>query len=493
MKKADTVMKLPSWVLRNLIHGVPARECVRALKHVPQVCNSIFQGFEVKPQSLSLPPIQARLLRLLQDDDTFLGVVLHLWTLGNPEIVSEVRKRSIKSLEQDLTRLAATWGGDKIAIAFAADSRKSVQRLLAKTADTLQGIQRSDSPAATSPAGPPATDPEAREKADRQLRVLQSKVESLSTSLNEVKQTNRKLENQLRATRRELERLRGQLSTVESRASTLESELTRTQKGLDRAERARDKALQEEAGLSKNVQRLNSRLAELEAQPAPKKAEPIKPEPRLVREERGLVPFAEEKGLVFRCQIDGLHYSLNIAQILRQVDTNEEASVKETTELLVKLKRLDVEQHRNILAGMRKHGNYYPWVVTAPMSPAIVDGSNVANCEKDLKGQAKLQSLLNVREELRLQGHFPIWIYVDASLPYQIDDPKGLDRRIQRGEIIKVPGGSSADETITRKARDTGACVVTNDRRIADLVDPSLHLDTIGFVVFNSDVTLKQI
>lgn len=490
MPTDTTELAMPAFAIEYLLHQVPAKEFLICLKRDSHVSQSVFQGFEVKHQSLSLPPIRQRLLRLLKDDPKLRETALTLWKGSAPTICESVAKHSAKSLETDIEAMAKEWGGPAAVLALLADKRKNVRKLAEKLGQTLEGIPEPVSvkqePDVTS-ASAAAVDAGATPR----VQKLESRVHSLTADLHEAQRTRRKLEQDLRHSHNELDRTKKELTAAQGKAGQLEKAADKAQKMLNRVERARDQATQESENLKRELRHLKSQMTALSAPPPREpEADQLPPPPEAKVPEKKMVPVGADQ--VFRFQVDGLHYTLSVETMLRAIVTNVERDVREFSILLDRIRRADVITHRKILTALRKRGHYYPRVLTAPTTPAIVDGSNVAHGEKNQKGQAKLQNILSVREELRGEGFFPIWIYVDASLPHQVDNRAALEMLIKAGEIMKVQTGTTADDAITRHARDTGAYVVTNDRNIADAVGPSLRLDTIGFDVFNSEVTLKD-
>lgn len=93
---------------------------------------------------------------------------------------------------------------------------------------------------------------------------------------------------------------------------------------------------------------------------------------------------------------------------------------------------------------------------------SVVDGANVAYIERSKKGDPKISNLLAVRRALRGRGYQPI-IIVDASLRYEIDDPKQLEALIDEQQIHQAPSGTDADYFILEFAEEHNAPVVSND------------------------------
>jgi len=118
--------------------------------------------------------------------------------------------------------------------------------------------------------------------------------------------------------------------------------------------------------------------------------------------------------------------------------------------------------------------------------PVIVDGSNVAWHES--RDKARLQNILDVRRELRSEGYFPVYIYVDAALPYQVDQQSALQNLIDTGAVLAADSRTDADEAITAQARLLSCPVITNDR-MADW-DPEGEIVKFRFDLDRSGVTI---
>ena len=486
---------LPSFARERLTEIVPRKQFLKCLKGFPDVCNSVFQGFEVKPQNLSLPMIRTRALKLFEESPEICRMALDLWAGAGAPVLEEIRGQNVGCVREHVVSLGKKWGGAIVVLALAADERKEVRELVPKGAEALRGIPE---PSVVSEKAEPA-EVDAASESDRQsddATPVKREIELLKQQMEEARQSLSQAEQRTRSTECQLAEARARLAGREQELDDIHKQVKKMQKALDRSERARVKAEETRDELKKALSKARAALcspATSEKAPGPKPAasEFTGEQVRVVCEK-----FAapHEQGDEIRFRADGLHHALSIKQIVRDISTNHETNVREYARLVDPLKRTDIDKYRALTAALTgSAGRYFVRVLAERLTPAIVDGSNVAHCERDQRGKAKLRAVLSVREELRSGGFFPIWIYVDASLPYQIDDPAGLARLVQLEEIVMVPAGSSADDAISRHARDTGACVVTNDRHIADAVAPLLRLDTIGFVVFNSDVTLRDL
>ena len=126
----------------------------------------------------------------------------------------------------------------------------------------------------------------------------------------------------------------------------------------------------------------------------------------------------------------------------------------------------------------------------APPTRAIVDGSNVAHSTEGER--PRLRNIILVRDKLREEGMEAILV-VDAALRHRIDDPAGLERLVDAGEINQAPAGTDADYFILSFARELDAAIVSNDRfkdRIASF--PEAAEDMIRYMIVADEVVLER-
>ncbi len=180
---------------------------------------------------------------------------------------------------------------------------------------------------------------------------------------------------------------------------------------------------------------------------------------------------------------------ISINQIVGAVNANDEQIVDALQRLLPALKRSSPELHRSIMRKLRAQDTACLDAIMHGSQPIIVDGSNVAwyGCTE----VPRIQAILELRKELRAQGYFPIFIYVDASLRHQIDDSVTLDKMIESGSVIMADSHTDADESIIRHARILGCAVVTNDRMLEwdpndEIQKLRIELDDFGANVYAS-------
>jgi hypothetical protein len=139
---------------------------------------------------------------------------------------------------------------------------------------------------------------------------------------------------------------------------------------------------------------------------------------------------------------------------------NDVAYVNKVRDELARLAH-DRVKERELLAELTQAG-IPEAVLVGPLRPAFVDGSNVANMSPERHGH--LAYLDQIRASAWAEGYFPVTIIVDASLRYQIDQPDALMTRVERGEILMAPAGTSADELLIEEAQTHHGIIITNDR-----------------------------
>lgn len=501
---------LPQEALAALLEGIPPTKLLRLLKKSESVCQSVFHGFKVQPSSLRVPIVQRRLRERLEKDEEFLVEVVALWDKENPEVRRAVQQRSVSALRQDLTQLAERWGGGAVAIALAADERASVRELLESKAKVLEQFARAPvkDEAVTERSPADAPDDAEPSAAMRSLRAEVERWQQKHAALRQQHETTVRSLERLKAEHRHVAQqvtaLQRQLQALQATCAALEKQADRAARQKQKTERENQELQTESKRLKKQVRQLTLALEEARrmAQPAVVEQELWRkvseeeekddiaslPAPPPVRPPAPPQPSAT----TLRWNINGDRYSLSIAQLTRAIDTNQEEVVFKVAESLKRLRRADGAQFAAVVQRLKKIGRYYACVLTQSTMRVIVDGSNVAHAEKNRRGQAQLRNILAVRDALRALDFFPILIYADASLPYQIDQREELMRLAERGEIRLVPSGTSADDIIAREAKEWGCYVVTNDRKLTHNLDPTWELQTIGFKIVDGQVMLED-
>jgi len=153
----------------------------------------------------------------------------------------------------------------------------------------------------------------------------------------------------------------------------------------------------------------------------------------------------------------------SIRKIVEAVDSSDLKAVHFIRRALASLKTGSPRMYRSILQNLAAYDGSCVEAITHGEKPVLVDGSNVA---WDGEDKPRLRNILSLREELRRLGYFPIYVYVDAALAYQIDHSSKLQTMIEKHAVIPVDSRTAADETIIREAKRLSCPVITNDRML---------------------------
>lgn len=177
---------------------------------------------------------------------------------------------------------------------------------------------------------------------------------------------------------------------------------------------------------------------------------------------------------------------ISTRRITDAIDRNEVGVITFAQSALSYLKKTRPTLYRSVAANVESHDRSCAGVISGRTRPVVVDGSNVAWHESLEK--ARLRNILNMRKELRSEGYFPIYIYVDASLPYQIDQQAELHKLVDSGQLIMVDKQTDADEAVLARARTLACPIVSNDR-MADW-DPEGEIFKMRFAIDDFGVTV---
>ncbi len=194
---------------------------------------------------------------------------------------------------------------------------------------------------------------------------------------------------------------------------------------------------------------------------------------------------------IFEWRAEGRAVKITPRAVRRLIDQNDEDAVF-SIQALESLKIADRATHAKFLKRLGESGTYYPRVLTESMTRVLVDASNVARHTPNRYGKGQLRHLLEMRDELRRLGCFPIRFYADASLRYFIDEATKFRDMVAHGEIIVADKGTEADEILAREARRTGAYVVTNDAKFFHKVSPDFEPPRVSFRIYDGTVIVDD-
>jgi hypothetical protein len=121
---------------------------------------------------------------------------------------------------------------------------------------------------------------------------------------------------------------------------------------------------------------------------------------------------------------------------------------------------------------------------------AVLDGANIAFEVSTKKGQARIASILSIRDELQKLGYKTI-IIADASLIHEIDDPEQMEALLDSQEIHQAPAGTDADYFILETADREQAYVISNDLfRSYQEQYPWLKERRVPYMIVNGDAQI---
>jgi hypothetical protein len=155
---------------------------------------------------------------------------------------------------------------------------------------------------------------------------------------------------------------------------------------------------------------------------------------------------------------------LSVNDVIKAISSNDVNTVDFVRRALIVMKRSDSEQQAAVQKTINRIDESYLYVLRGDNMPVVVDGSNVAWHNQGRSSNAHIRNIHMIRNELRYEGYFPIYIYIDAALIYQIDHKSELQKMIDTGEVLSADGATSADTLVIDKARVYNCPIVTNDR-----------------------------
>jgi len=478
----DTELKPPQSAIQALLEGVDRRALLDVLKRSKETTSRLFRGFKVGGGALANPLVRQRLAEEIESEESLRNDLLATWREHAAELCARIAGVSVGSLRTQLPGFVEEWGGGAVWLSLAGDPRKTAARLLRqKGVDWAQPGPRkavgSEEPAqsGTPPEPKPLPGPT---KADAALlkerEELRTRNAALSRDVTRYRSVRDQAQSEVEKWQRECRAARTQLSKLQDENHQAARQLARCERKLERLE-------QENERLEREVRRLRREHPQPPESAPRSEVQVVVPPPSVPRQPARVKAASRVPGLVWQ---DGpRRFSIPLQEVVKAVHLNNVSLVREWAHSLRGLGQTDREAFKLLREALARESEYCAHVLTKPTQGVVVDGSNVCHYERDRTGKAKLQNLLAARDELRERRFFPILIQADASLPYQIDEPAKLTELVERGEICLVAAGTSADDQITRVARDEGYYVVTNDRGLTQAIDPELELPVIAYSI----------
>ncbi len=335
---------------------------------------------------------------------------------------------------------------------------------------------------------------DASERFMAQISAQKLEIEALKTREKVVAQSlekklaaaQKRLKTELDELKKSFERQTRKLRALERDHETLETENRRFKKQL------------RHAGTLLEEERRRASALELKGAPASESVEALST-PQVQQSAPGKVvkvgaptPLDE----IFQWRADGRLVRITAREVRRLIDKNDEEGVYAVVQALESLQLSPRPDDQSLHGKIRKRigdaGPYYARVLAENMARVLVDASNVARYAPNKYGKGQLRHLIEMREELRRLGCFPIIFIADASLRYFIDESKKFHEMVASGEIEVVDKGVEADEILAREARRTGAYVVTNDAKFFHKVSPDFEPPRVTFRIYDGTVIVDE-
>ncbi len=466
-----------------LLDSLPPRVLLEFIKGDALFAQTIFHGFTVRDNSLKNPVIRTRLKQELGKLPEMAQELRKIWDEANVDLLATLESDEFIVDGESLSALATEHGEATLRFALLCDARDEVV-IWAEKLDKVKVI--SAAPLVKKPVFS-SLPSQANDVAAR------AQIVTLQKQLLETQQ-------QLAKQRTEIDRQKNAITIAEKHSEEIQRKLNEATKvakeKLERETRRAKKAEEEAQELRKQLRAAEKKVAESSQPAAP--AALNSAAAKVVAEAIALL----QRGLELSVSPSSSSASGKVAAVavtpvvkvaakkaepaielpttrgkksypLRQVKaafvSNNQKVVDEIRDALT---RLTAPLERTALAELARV-QIPEAVLRGPLRPALIDGSNVANMNKDKR--ARLAYLGQVQQSAWAEGYFPVLIYADASLPHQIDNPDLFLQLVERGDIIMTEAGTSADETLIKEARRLGAIIITNDR-MNDWPD-ARHLD----------------
>lgn len=447
-----------------LLATLPRQPLLALVKANAPLARIVFQGFAARLQSLALPFVRERIIREAAKSPEVADQLYQLWRHTYAELMARINAPEFTARPEHLAPLTAQYGVEAVRYALLHADREEVR-------GDLSGVMPAPRRPAPAPTTPPPPPPKTDET-DARLRALQQSQQAAQRALE--------------AAQAEIATLKREAAEAARAKATLHKQVATLERALEREQR-RVKAAEEELVRLRKTTRISSPAPAPATTPAPAAATPEMTD--LLRDaiamlQRGLegqsptapaepatpppapapppptprTPLPPEAVLELPTARGKRKFTL--AAIRKALLHNDATTVDAVRDGLARLAEHPVRE-REALARLAKVG-IPAAVLTGPLRPAVVDGSNVANMAPASRG--RLAYLQQIQQSAWEEGYFPVIIIVDASLRHQIDQPDELMALVESGRITMTEPGSSADPLLITEAIARHAVLISNDR-----------------------------
>ncbi|MHB9110183.1 MAG: NYN domain-containing protein [Armatimonadota bacterium] len=451
-----------------LIAALPPRVLLEIIKADKNLCKTVLQGFTPRPATMAHGVVRGRLEQEMIRYPELATFFFNTWKEIYANLLSELNDPEFTPDALSLSPLLQTCGESVLQYALLHADREDVRAWAGCMGEIdppePESVAPQPSPVPESGAPPAAGTDRRQAEIQQKLQALQAAHEGLQQELHELKQQYQLLSARESDLRRQYEATEARLEREGRRARRAEENVAALRKQLKQAEMPPDAteaappseliAAVEEALAA--LQRGLGRLPAPEQEPLPPR--PITPSPQPAK--RAPQPPAADPAVTL--PMGRTKHTYRASQIRQAIALNDEDFLQRLRDGLAKLAKTP-EKEREAVQTLVKAGIPAP-LLTGPLHPAVVDGSNIANMSRSARG--KLAYITQIRRACWEEGYFPVIVIVDASLRHQIDQPDELMTMVERGEIRMAPPGTSADPLLIEETKERGATLVTNDRMI---------------------------
>jgi myosin heavy subunit len=496
---ADKIQK----IIQNLWEHFPIQLLFKLVNDFPVSSEVVFRGFQKKAHSLSNPVVNKRLREEMMKNEKMaeeLITMLEITAANTCTALSEIESVT----DEAIIELSTKFNKEDIAVALTLDERVEVNAIFARLDEIIPDIveENEDKPV--------KQDSEASiARWQHKCEMLEKKLLKYEDQMSKIKKEKIEQINRIKELEKEIENLTTQINKYKIESNESTKECSSFQKQIDRLERNLKKEIDAKNNLEKENTELKAQIFVLENKPVEKE---IITEEKVITEQ--IIPTDKKNKVKEAIALLSSIFTENVTTkkntsgtedkpapkpkaipILKSAPATSSATVPPKVTDKIKImsegKLLDLspsqimtylkQNNKKIIDSVRTHYNKLVaphdkellntlikakipnQIICGPLKPAIIDGSNVAHFLSNGE-RPKLEHLIQLRHTCWLEGYFPVYIIVDASLPYQIDNEAKLSEMIKLNEVIPVCINTVADKEILKRAIELNAVVLTNDR-----------------------------
>jgi len=485
-------------IINNLWEHFPIQLLFKLVNDFPVSSEVVFRGFQRKVHSLSNPVVNKRLREEMIKNEKMADELIAILELNASDTCAALSEIDDVT-DNSIIELAAKFNKENIAIALTVDEREKVNEIFTRIDELIPDAEEEidDKPA--------KQDIEANAaRWQHKCEMLEKKLQKFEDQMSKLKKERVEQINNIKDLEKEIENLNSQINKQKIELSEVVKECSSYQKQIERLERNIKKESEAKSNFEKENAELKSQILTLKNKPAEKE---IITEEKIITEH---IIHNDKKNKVK--EAIALLSSIFTEKNNEDKPTNKSAAkpklavtlktpatapvsvppkVSDKIKIMSEGKLLDLtptqvmaylkQNNKRIVDAVRTHYNKLVaphdkellntlikakipnQIICGPLKPAIIDGSNVAHFTANGE-RPKLEHLIQLRHTCWLEGYFPVYIIVDASLPYQIDNEAKLSEMMKQNEVIAVSINTVADKEILKRAIELNAVVLTNDR-----------------------------